>query len=435
MDPRGLSSRDARVYFSCMNEAEFSRLGSKRSRSIMAIVITLALGGRVPVFAQTDGIEAFSLVEGHAAVMLLIEPESGRIVAANSAADVFYGYRPGVLETMNIKDINAFEPAAVDEERRRAAAEQRSYFIFPHRHADGSVHAVEVYSSPVRTADGDLLLSIIHDITGKAVAPEDVAEYQARLSALAETRAHQLSRARGLVAIVVAALAVAIVATAALAHAVRVRKRATLAAEAALAERTNLYKELQHRVKNSLSTISALVALETARAGSEETRAALSSIGARIGTVASLYRILHESGSVGEVDAARYLEAVARSAHEACGTACADVALELRIAPVVLDARQASAVGLALNELVTNAYKHAFKPGAAGVIQVSFGDSASGSRELAVLTDGEPFPPEFDPTASTGFGLRMVGELARQLHGEIALATGSRPGLALRYTV
>ena len=366
--------------------------------------------------------------------MLLIEPGSGRIVAANAAADRFYGYPSGELETMNITDINAFEPGAVDEERARAAAERRSYFIFPHRHSDGSVHAVEVYSSPVRTADGELLLSIIHDITGKAVAPDDVAEYQARLSALAETRANQLSRARGSVALVAAALAVAIVATVALAHAVAVRKRAALHAEAALAERTNLYKELQHRVKNSLSTIAALVAIETARAEGGEARTALSAIGARIGTVASLYRILHESCSIGEVDAARYLEAVARSAHDACGTSCADIELALDLAPVSLDARQASAVGLVLNELLTNAYKHAFAAGASGSITVRFGDSAPGRRELAVLTDGKPLPPDFDPAAATGFGLRMVGELARQLHGELALADGPAPGFVLRYS-
>lgn len=366
--------------------------------------------------------------------MLLIEPESGNIVAANAAADRFYGYRPGELETMNIKDVNAFEPDAVDGERSRAADEQRSYFIFPHRHSDGSVHAVEVYSSPVSTSEGDLLLSIIHDITGKALAPDDVAEYQARLTALAETRANQLSRARGVVAFVAAALAVAIVAAVALAHSVSVRRRATLHAEAALAERTNLYRELQHRVKNSLSTIAALVGIETSRAAGEEARTALSAIGARIGTVASLYRILHESGSIGEVDAARYLDAVARSAHDACGTSCADIELVLDLAPVPLDARQASAVGLVLNELLTNAYKHAFAAGASGSIMVRFGDSASGRRELAVLTDGKPFPPDFDPAAASGFGLRMVGELARQLHGELALADGPAPGFVLRYS-
>ncbi|MBP7094460.1 MAG: sensor histidine kinase [Spirochaetia bacterium] len=399
---------------------------------LLALVSALPFGARV--FAQTDGGDGFSLVENHAAVMLLIEPESGRIVAANAAADAYYGYRSGVLETMNIKDVNAFEPEAVDEERERAATEERSYFIFPHRHADGSVHAVEVYSSPVRTPDGDLLLSIIHDITGKAVAPDDVAEYQARLTALAETRANQLSRTRGVVAFVAAALAVAIVAMVALAHAVSVRRRATLHAEAALAERTNLYRELQHRVKNSLSTIAALVAIETARAAGEEARTALSAIGARIGTVASLYRILHESGSIGKVDAARYLEAVARSAHDACSASCADIELVLDLAPLPLDARQASALGLVLNELLANAYKHAFAAGASGSIKVSFGDSASGRRELSVLTDGKPFPPDFDPAAAKGFGLRMVGEFARQLHGELVLADGPAPGFVLRYS-
>lgn len=384
-------------------------------------------------FPQADAFTGFTLVEDHAAVMLLIEPGSGRIVAANAAADRFYGYPAGTLETMNISAINAFDPADVAAERARAASEERSYFIFPHRHADGSVRAVEVYSSPVRTDDGELLLSIIHDITGKAVAPDDVAEYQARLTVLAETRAHELSRARGVAAFVAAALVVALVGAVALAHAVRVRKRAALAAESALAERVNLYKELQHRVKNSLSTISALVTIESSRAEGDEARRALSAVGARIGTVASLYRILHESGALGEVDAARYLEAVARSAHEACGTACADVELDLELQPLPMDARQASSLGLVLNELLTNAYKHAFPPGVSGTIKVRFVEAAPGLRELLVLTDGAPFPQGFDPAKAAGFGLRMAGELARQLRGDFALAAGKQPGFVLRY--
>jgi two-component sensor histidine kinase len=86
-----------------------------------------------------------------------------------------------------------------------------------------------------------------------------------------------------------------------------------------------------------------------------------------------------------------------------------------------------------LNELLTNAYKHAFQGGASGVIRVRFRELPGGSRELAVTNDGAPFPPGFDPAASSGFGLRMAGEFARQLHGEFTLAEGPAPGFSLRF--
>ncbi len=103
--------------------------------------------------------------ERHSAPMLLIDPETGLIENANTAAVEFYGYSRDTLAAMPIQDINILNDEAVARERARARNEDRTHFRFEHKLASGEVRPVEVYSSPIELDGGELLFSIIHDIT------------------------------------------------------------------------------------------------------------------------------------------------------------------------------------------------------------------------------------------------------------------------------
>jgi PAS domain S-box-containing protein len=105
------------------------------------------------------------MFEKHSAVMLLIEPVTGKILNANKAAERFYGYTVSQLLSMSIQDINALPPDEVEAQRSLALEYQRNYFIFPHRLANGDVRTVEIHSSPIEQNGTLLLFSIIHDIT------------------------------------------------------------------------------------------------------------------------------------------------------------------------------------------------------------------------------------------------------------------------------
>ncbi len=105
------------------------------------------------------------MFEGHASPMLLIDPESGIIVNANMAAAKFYGYLITQMKQMNINQINTQNTEDTALERMQALREERNYFIFPHRLADGTVRTVEVHSSPVEVDSRKLLFSVVHDIT------------------------------------------------------------------------------------------------------------------------------------------------------------------------------------------------------------------------------------------------------------------------------
>jgi len=113
---------------------------------------------------ETDELYS-SLFRNNHLVMLLVDPETGRIVDANPAAAKFYGWSRDELLGFQIHDINALPPDEVTAEMSRASREKRNYFLFRHRLADGSLRDVEVYSGPIAVRGRHLLYSIVHDIT------------------------------------------------------------------------------------------------------------------------------------------------------------------------------------------------------------------------------------------------------------------------------
>ena len=110
------------------------------------------------------------MFEGHSAVMLLVDSQTGIILDANQAAVGFYGYPKSKLCGMSINEINTLPPEQVAAERRKAFKEERNYNIFSHRLASGKERIVEVHSSPIALQDKQVLFSVIHDITAREQA-------------------------------------------------------------------------------------------------------------------------------------------------------------------------------------------------------------------------------------------------------------------------
>ncbi|MDZ7346075.1 MAG: PAS domain S-box protein, partial [candidate division KSB1 bacterium] len=116
----------------------------------------------------------------HGAVMLLIDPNDGRIVDANQAAERFYGRSRDELKQMFIQQINTLPPEEIKAEMERARTAKKSFFQFKHRLADGSIRDVEVYSSKIYIVDKEYLYSIIHDVTERYKAEQALAQSEER---------------------------------------------------------------------------------------------------------------------------------------------------------------------------------------------------------------------------------------------------------------
>ncbi|MCF8358987.1 MAG: PAS domain S-box protein [Prolixibacteraceae bacterium] len=111
------------------------------------------------------------------AVMLLIDPDTFSIADANPAAEKFYGWNRSRLVQMHIDQINTLSPEAIEVEMEKARKQERSYFRFKHRKANGMVCPVEVFSSKVEINGKTYLHSIIHDITQTVEAEQKLQEY------------------------------------------------------------------------------------------------------------------------------------------------------------------------------------------------------------------------------------------------------------------
>jgi diguanylate cyclase (GGDEF)-like protein/PAS domain S-box-containing protein len=112
--------------------------------------------------------------EKNSSAMLIIEPATGTIKEANKAAAAYYGYSSAQLTGMPISNINTLPAASVAEDRQRAMKEERNYFLFRHRLASGEIRDVEVHATPMEMGGDILLFSIIHDITERKQAEDDL---------------------------------------------------------------------------------------------------------------------------------------------------------------------------------------------------------------------------------------------------------------------
>ncbi len=106
-----------------------------------------------------------NIFEHHAAVKLIIDPDTGGIIDVNQAAESFYGWPKDRLRQMKIQDINTLSPEEINREMEKAGLQKKEYFEFRHRRADGSIRDVAVFSSRIVVKGKTLLHSIIHDIT------------------------------------------------------------------------------------------------------------------------------------------------------------------------------------------------------------------------------------------------------------------------------
>ena len=115
---------------------------------------------------------------------LLIDADSGLIVDANAAALGFYGYTLDQIRCHRVQDLNQLSRSDVEAEMRRARSEERRYFEFQHKLANGEVRDVQVYSGPIAIGGKQYLHSIIHDVTLANQYRDHLKEYKHLFKAL-----------------------------------------------------------------------------------------------------------------------------------------------------------------------------------------------------------------------------------------------------------
>jgi two-component system, sensor histidine kinase PdtaS len=299
---------------------------------------------------------------------MIISDKSGTIVLVNSQAELLFQYPRADLVG---RSIDVLVPARL---RDRHAGNRAGYFKEPHPRAMGS--GVELYA--VRR-DGTQFPAEI------SLSPLQTDEGMLITSAIRD---------------------------------ITDRRRAQ--------QKDLLLTEIHHRVKNNLQLVSSLLKLHAERMHTSEARDAFADVQQRVRTIALLHETLHETRESGTVDFASYGGTLVKSLVR---VAVGEVTAAIAIDDVQLSLDQAVPCGLLLNELVTNALKHAFR---------ASGDEPDRPRRLTVearqdddtvtlvVSDngiGFANTPGIDPNREGSLGLHLVRTMVRQLDGTVVFSS------------
>ena len=197
------------------------------------------------------------------------------------------------------------------------------------------------------------------------------------------------------------------------------RKRAEEQIKNSLQEKETLLKEIHHRVKNNLQIISSLLYLQSSALGDPVARQALRESQDRVQSMGLVHEQLYRSSNFSAVDFGEHLKEIAANIAGSYGAMNPRVRVETELESVAVDLDLAIPVSLIFNEILTNAFKHAFPRERAGKIEVAFHRNGSDNLVLRVSDDGVGLPENLDWETAPSLGLKIVRNLTEQIHGEL----------------
>lgn len=115
-----------------------------------------------------------SLIQDNLSVIMVLDPDSGKIIEVNNACCTFYGYSREDILKLSVYDINALSKSELDSEMQDALCGKKNYFALKHKLANGKICDVEIYSGKIKYDNKEVLLSVIHDISEKVKTSKEL---------------------------------------------------------------------------------------------------------------------------------------------------------------------------------------------------------------------------------------------------------------------
>jgi PAS domain S-box-containing protein len=299
---------------------------------------------------------------------IVVVDSTGTIVIINSQTERMFGYSRRELVGQHIELLvpDRFRPKHVHD-RDAYAADPRTRPMgagrpLTGRKRDGTEFPVEISLSPLATEQGVLVMSIVRDITDRRRAEEQI--------------------------------------------------------QASLREKEALLREIHHRVKNNLQVTSSLLRLQAGTIEDPQTREVFAGTQDRIRSMALVHEKLYQSTNLSRIDFAEYIGALADLLFKSYAVNSSLIKFAVEGEQVFLNIDTAVPCGLIVNEILSNALKHAFPDGRSGEIVVRL-QQTNGSCVMTIRDSGIGLKPESESAPVRTLGLQLVRGLVQQIEGAV----------------
>ncbi|MDP3035478.1 MAG: PAS domain S-box protein [Methanobacteriaceae archaeon] len=198
------------------------------------------------------------------------------------------------------------------------------------------------------------------------------------------------------------------------------RKLAEDQLKESLSEKEMLLKEIHHRVKNNLMIISSLLSIQSRFIKDKEALGIFKESQNRAKSMALIHERLYRSTDLKRIDMGDYIRTLSNDLFYAYVTNDQKIQIKLDVEDIMVDINTSIPLGLIINEIITNALKHAFPNEMPGSILISF-HRAADKLKLEVADDGIGFPKDLDYKNTSSMGLQLVNSLSNQIDAELTV--------------
>jgi two-component sensor histidine kinase len=214
-----------------------------------------------------------------------------------------------------------------------------------------------------------------------------------------------------------------------------IRKQTENKITASLKEKETLLQEIHHRVKNNMAVVASLLKLQMNNTTNEETKIALQDSQNRIQTISLIHESLYRSDNLSTINMQTYLNQLCHAVLHGYDTN-GKVSLKLNIEDFSVGIKQASPLGLIVNELITNSLKYAFPDNKEGEITLNLISNQENEAELTVSDNGVGIPEGFVLNDVDSLGLKLVKAIAEnQLDGSINMKSNNGTKFIIKFKI
>lgn len=336
----------------------------------------ITIGERIYIFATIVDIterqrsqEMINLAVEAAPNGMVMTDKSGKITLVNSMIETMFGYSREELIGANVDMLvperfrghhPAVRQAYTREPVSRAMGQGRDLYALTR---GGAEFPVEIGLNPLHTAQGVMVLASVVDITERKQQEESL--------------------------------------------------------RSALLAKETLLSEIHHRVKNNLQIIDSLIGMQMDQVAGEQARSALMDSQNRVKAISLVHQILYQSRDFGRIDASEFIASLTHNLVQSYGVDGACIDLQLDLDPLFLSMDRSLPLGLIVNELVSNALKHAFPDNRTGTLTIALKLIDDSSAILSVTDTGVGLPPGKGVGDGETLGLQLMEALALQIEAQL----------------